>query len=199
MKEFEAKTTYFQEPGPANTARVLELSNQRAKELGVETALVASTTGDTARLSVEKLDGFKEIIIVTHVCGFTEPDVQEFPDDIRALVEGKGAKVLTAQHATGGLNRAVRQSMNTYQIDEIIANTLRIFGQGLKVILEMSMMAADAGLVSTRKPVIAIAGTHRGADFSAVVKPANSFRFFDLEILEWICCPSKSHPGFDLG
>jgi len=198
MKEFEAKTTYFQEPGPANTEKTLALANQRAKDLGIATALVASTTGDTAKLAVEKLDGFKEIIIVTHVCGFTEPDVQEFPDDIRAFVEGKGAKVLTAQHAMGGLNRAVRQSMNTYQINEIIANTLRIFGQGMKVILEMSMMAADAGLVSTRKPVIAIAGTHRGADYVAVVKPANSFRFFNLEILEWVCCLSKSHPAFNM-
>jgi hypothetical protein len=196
MKEFESKTIYFQEPGPANTERVLELANQRAKDLGVATTLVASTTGNTAKLAVEKLDAFKEIVIVTHACGFTEPDAQEFPDDIRALVEGKGAKVLTAQHAMGGLNRAIRKSVNTYQIDEIIANTLRIMGQGMKVMLETCMMACDAGLISSKVPVIAIAGTHRGADSAVVIQPANSFNFFELEILEWICLPSKSHPAF---
>jgi len=197
MNEIEAKITYFKESGPANTERALALANQRARELGIATALVASTTGKTARLAVEKLDGFKEIIIVTHVYGFTEPDGQEFPEDIRAFVEGKGARVLTAQHPLGGVNRAIRQTTNTYQVDEVIANTLRIYGQGMKVILEMCMMAADAGLVSTRIPVIAMAGTKHGTDYAAVVKPANSFRFFDLRILEWICCPSESHPAFN--
>jgi len=196
MKEIEAKITYFKEPGPANTEKVLALVNQRARELDIATALVASTTGETAKLAVEKLDGFKEIIVVTHVCGFTGPDVQEFPGEVRAYVEGKGARVLTAQHALGGVNRAVRQSLKTYQIDEIIADTLRIFGQGLKVMLETGMMACDAGLVSSGSPVIAIAGTHRGADTAAVIQPANSFRFFDLKILEWICLPSQSHPAF---
>ena len=70
-----------------------------------------------------------------------------------------------------------------------MANTLRVFGQGLKVAIEITMMAADAGLVSPEEEVIAIAGTGRGADTAIVVKPANAHNAFALRIKEIICKP----------
>jgi len=59
----------------------------------------------------------------------------------------------------GGVNRAVRKALSTYKLDEIIANVLRIFGQGMNVIFEIAMMAADAGLVKTGEPVLAVASS----------------------------------------
>ena len=56
------------------------------------------------------------------------------------------------------MNRAIRKKLDTYQPNEIIADVLRIFGPGMKVIFEMAMMAADAGLIEIGKPVFAIAG-----------------------------------------
>ena len=93
-------------------------------------------------------------------------------------------KILTVQHIPGGVNRAIRHSFSTYVTDEIIANALRVFWQGMKVIMEIAMMAADAGLVQSGKPVLVVAGTEHGADMAAVVSPANSFRFFDLKLLD---------------
>ena len=97
---------------------------------------------------------------------------------------------MTASHAFGGIGRAVRRRFNTYQVDEIIAATLKVFGQGTKVVAEIVLAAADAGLISTQEDVIAIGGTGRGADTAYIVRPANLFDFFDLKIREVICKPT---------
>jgi hypothetical protein len=59
----------------------------------------------------------------------------------------------------------------------------------MKVVVEVSMMAADAGLVRTDEEVIAIAGKGRGADTVVVLQPANSQDFFDLKVKEILCMP----------
>jgi hypothetical protein len=76
-----------------------------------------------------------------------------------------------------------------YVLGETIADTLRIFGQGMKVVCEISMMAADSGLVRTDEDIIAIAGSSRGADTAVVLKPVNTHNFFDLKIREILCKP----------
>ena len=79
--------------------------------------------------------------------------------------------------------------METASIGDIIANTLRIFGQGMKVVCEITLMAADSGLARTDEDVIAIAGSSRGADTAVVLAPVNSQDFFDLKVKEILCKP----------
>jgi len=198
VQELNTQTTYFARPGPSNTDRTLELAYARAKSLGLRTALVATTTGDTAVRAVRALQGI-QVIAVTHSTGFGEPNVQELTSESRSAIEAAGGRVLTCQHALGGVNRAVRKKLDTYQLDEIIAFTLRLFSQGIKVAAEISLMAADAGLVRTDVPVLAIAGSGGGADTAAVMLPTNAQTFFDLKILEIICRPSPEHPAFSAG
>jgi hypothetical protein len=59
----------------------------------------------------------------------------------------------------------------------------------MKVACEITIMAADAGLVRTDEEVISMSGTHAGADVAIVVQPANANRFFDLKVKEIICKP----------
>jgi hypothetical protein len=92
-------------------------------------------------------------------------------------------------HAFGGVNRAVRIKLNTYQLDEIIAFVLRTLGQGFKVCVEIALMAADAGLVRVGEPCVAVAGTGRGADTAVVLSPTNAQTFFDIRIHEILCKP----------
>ncbi len=120
---------------------------------------------------------------------FIDPDVQQLPSGVRRQLEEAGAQVLTCQHALGGVNRAVRRKLNTFQLDEIIAFTLRIFGQGTKVAVEIALMAADAGRISTSRPCISIGGTSDGADTALLLKPAHAQDFFDLRILEILAKP----------
>lgn len=193
MSEIVATSVYFPQAGPVNTARTLQLACARAEALGIRRMLVATTTGSTGVQAARTAQGL-EVIAVTHSSGFREPDTQELTEQHRAAIEAAGARVLTGQHAFGGVGRAVRKKLGTYELEEIIAFTLRTFGEGMKVAAEIVLMAADAGLVRTDEPVIAVAGTGQGADTAVVVRPANAQTFFDLRFLEIICMPAPGHP-----
>lgn len=181
---------YFKKPGSQNTRAVLEIAGARGEVLGIHTFLVATCSGKTAFEALEVLGTGEKIIAVTHVTGFREPNHQELSQDTRRQLESRGIKVLTCQHAFGGVGRAVRNKLSTYQIDEIIAFTLRTFGEGTKVAIELALMAADAGFIRTDEDVISIGGTGKGADTALVLQPANSFRLFDLKVKQVICKPA---------
>ena len=187
--------TYFLTPGEVNTIRTFELARERAQEMWIKTIVVASSSGATGAIAAAFFEGL-DVIVVTHSAGFREVNTQELTEENRSRIEENTGKILTATHAFGGVNRAIRRKLNTYQVDEIIASTLRIFGQGMKVVVEIALMAADAGLVHTDTPVLCIAGTNSGADTAVVLIPAYSHTFFDIGILEIICLPSPRHPGF---
>lgn len=193
MSETVAPCVYFSQPGPSNTALTIELARARAGQLGIRQVLVATTTGATGLLVAQSFHGH-DVIVVTHSAGFAEPGTQELTTENRASIESVGAHVLTCQHAFGGVGRAVRKKLGTYELEEIIAFTLRTFGQGVKVAAEIALMAADAGLVRPGQPVMAIAGSGRGADTAVLLDPTNAQTFFDLRFLELICMPSPGHP-----
>jgi hypothetical protein len=184
----EIESVYFPEPGSANTEKTLAIAKKRAKQLGIKTIVVASTSGETGVKAVKVFANYK-VVVVTHAAGFPAPDVQELTEQNRAKIVEKGGMVLTATHAFGGVGRAVRRRFNTYQMDEIIAQTLRVFGQGAKVACEIALMAADAGLIRTDEEVISIGGTASGADTALVVKPAHTHDFFELKVREVLCKP----------
>jgi len=102
-----------------------------------------------------------------------------------------GARIVTAGHAFSGIERAIRTKRDTIGPLELMADTLRLFGDGTKVCLEIVVMAADAGQVTMDQPVVAIAGTNEGADTALVVQPAHSNNFFDLYVKEIIAKPSE--------
>ena len=183
--------TYFTSPGPNNTARTLPSAKERPDALGLRTVIVATTTGDTGLQAARLFKGYN-VVVVTHSTCFRQPNTQEVPSECMQAMRSEGATVLTCQHAFGGVGRAVRMKLGTYELEEIIAYTLRIFGEGVKVALEMTVMAADAGLVHSGEEALVIAGTGRGADTAVVVRAANAMRFFDLAVVEIVCMPGGS-------
>jgi hypothetical protein len=184
----EYQTVYFEKSGPENTDETLRIAREWSDRLGVKSILVASTSGATGVKAVNRFTAH-EVFVVSHSTGFSQPDVQElFPENRQQIVAAYG-KILTCQHALAGVSRAVRYKLGTYEIDEIIANALRIFGQGMKVAIEIALMAADAGFVPTDKDVISVGGTNSGADTAVLLKPANVCRFFDVKIRSVLCKP----------
>jgi hypothetical protein len=194
MQELTSPTTYFLQNGELNTERTIELARSRAKELGIKKVLVATSSGATGLRAAQILTGC-EVFVISHSTGFRKPNDQEISDETRAQIEAASAKIFTGCHLFGGVNRAIRLKFNTIEVDEIIANTLRLFGQGMKVAVEIAIMAADAGLVRTDEPVVCIAGTNVGADTAVIIQPTNAQTFFDIKILEIICMPAPGHPG----
>ncbi len=188
MAEISVNIVYFEESGKINTERTLEIALKRIRELNIEQIVIASTGGYTA---LEAMQVFRDYnpIIVTHSTGFNNPNEQEMTEETRKQLEDLGATVLTSLHSFGGLGRAVRKKFNTYELDDIVANTLRVLGEGMKVGCEITLMAADAGLINTEKDTISISGTSEGADTALVIKPANTQNFFDLRVKEILCKP----------
>lgn len=192
MSSVERKTVYFNVPGEQNTDLLLRLVKDYAKVEGVRNIVVASTRGRTGVKASRILKDFN-VVVVTHHAGFEEPGVSELEEANRKKILENGAKILTATHALSSVERAVRKKFGTIEPLELIAHTLRLFGEGTKVAVEITLMAADAGLIPVDRDVIAIAGTSSGADTALRIKPANSARFFDLKVREIIAKPRNGY------
>lgn len=184
----ELKTVYFDKPGKDNSEEVFGIVKKRAEELGIKTVIVATTVGDSAARAVKVFKGMR-VVVVTHLTGMREPNFQELTDENRQAIEKGGGVILTTNHAFTGIGGAMRKKFSMHLEGDIIANTLRIFGQGTKVVCEIALMAADAGLVRTDEEVLVIGGSGRGADTAVVLNPVNTSDFFDLKIKEILCKP----------
>ena len=184
----ETKTVYFENPGKDNTDAVFDIVAKRIKELSIKTLVVASTTGATAVKATQVFSGIK-VIAVAHSTGLREPNAQEFTEENQQLVAANGGVVFIGTHLFSGLSAAMRKKFNTVIIGDIVANTLRMLGQGMKVVCEVAVMAADAGLVRTDEDIAVIAGTGRGSDLAVILRAANSSDFFDLKVKEILCKP----------
>jgi len=150
--------------------------------------VVASTRGDTGLAVARLLAGTNvSLIVVTHNAGFREPGVVEMPAAVRGEIELLGGRVLTCTMPFRTIGTAIREKVG-YSQQDLVANVLRMFCQGVKVCVEIVLMAADAGLV-TPNDALAVAGTGRGADTLALVKPASSNRLFDLKVKDILAKP----------
>jgi hypothetical protein len=183
-------TLYYSSPGEVNTDQTLSEAKLRADELGITDIVVASTRGNTALKALEVFKGYN-LVIVPHVTGLREPGVQEMSIEVQEKVRAAGGKLVIATHVFSGVDRAIQARFDTVYPVGIIAQTLRMFGQGMKVVAEIVAMAADAGVIPADKDVVAIAGTGRGADTAVVISPANAHRFFDMVIKEIIVKPNS--------
>jgi hypothetical protein len=188
MNVFEKKTLYFEEKGKQNTDTVLRFVKKYVEKEGIKDIVVASTTGETGA-KASKIFAGCNLVVVTHYYGFKEPGKTEMQEEHRKKILANGARIFTGIHALSGIERAIRKDFGTIQSLELVANVLRLMGEGTKVCVEITLMAADAGLIPVDKDIIAIAGTGRGADTALRICPANAARFFDLRIKEIIAKP----------
>ncbi|MFZ5639571.1 MAG: pyruvate kinase alpha/beta domain-containing protein [Bacillota bacterium] len=179
---------YFTACGKENTDTTVELALHKARELGIKHVVVASCSGESA----EKFTGRNlQVVCVTHHVGFEGPGVDEMAPEMREKLQKQGVKVLTTTHLLAGVDRAIRLKFSGVYPAEIMAQTLRIMGQGVKVCVEIAVMALDAGLIPFGEDVVALAGTGEGADTAIVVRPAHANHFFDTKVREIICKPRE--------
>ena len=182
---------YFDGTGKENTKQTAALAAKRAKELEISEFVVASNEGPSAWALIDALQGNGiGVIVVTHVAGFREPFTMEMEAAEAEKLSATGAKVVTATHALSGVERAFTNKRQGTWPALIIADTLRLFGQGMKVAVECAIMAADAGAISGRR-IISIGGSGRGADTAIVLTPGHATSLFDqVKIHEIICKPN---------
>ncbi|MEI7856874.1 MAG: pyruvate kinase alpha/beta domain-containing protein [Methanomicrobiales archaeon] len=184
---------YFDKPGEANTADAARFAIERAKELGLKTILVASTSGSTAETFFHAMKGSGlTLVVVSHVMGFAKPGEWEFSPDIAERLRGQGVRIVTGTHALSGLERAISRSPKIgggSRSDAIAESLRRTVAVGLKVAVECVLIAADQGAIGISEEVIAVGGTATGADTVCVIRPAHTSNFFDLQVREIVAMP----------
>lgn len=179
----------FENKGRKNTSKTLEVALAAAREQGLGHLVLASTTGETA-LELLGLDhAGLELVCVTHHVGFREPGLDEMGQGTRLELAQRGVELLTTTHVLAGVDRALRIGFGGIDPPEIMAGALRMFGQGVKVCVEIAIMALDAGLIPFGRDVVAVGGTSRGADTACIVRPAHSNAVLDTRVVEILCRP----------
>jgi hypothetical protein len=197
-------TVYYEKTGKEHTEETHRIALEGAKARSIETVVVASTTGDTALKAMEAFKGSGlNLVVVTHQTGWRAPGLQLFPEETRKILEEEGVKVVTCSDAfSGGVGKGIaRQRPEKKELLQgrlpfivppvagIIDSTLHLFCNGMKVCVEISMMAADTGTVPVDRPIVAVAGTHVGSDTAIVITPSTSNRIKELMIHEILAKP----------
>lgn len=184
---------YFARPGVRSTAEVARRILRRVDQGGIAHVVVASDTGATALRMNEALEGSGvTLVAVAEHTGFWGGDQQKLTPQMRLQLEAAGIQVFIGAHALSGVGRSITNKFGGVTPTEIIAHTLRLFGgEGLKVAVEVAVMAADAGLIPTDCECIAVGGTGRGADTAVVLRAAHMNNFFDLEVREILAKPRQ--------
>lgn len=170
----EEKITYFEEPGKINTEETLRLVKERALRRGIKKAVLATHTGFTV---AKALDIFRDTGIKL------------------IIVQGGGVKawintdlIEKAEREGHSWLRRDKIKMSTYHYPELAQNTLRRFCEGMKVCVQIVLMATEAGMISKGEEVIAVGGTGYydfeerggGADTAVVMEAIDSRSFFDV-------------------
>lgn len=177
----------FAQTGRDNTAEVAKAAVEAARAHKIGHIVVASNKGETVRaLPVQEGIG---VVCVTHAFGYPRPGEMEMPQAEREELERTGVRVLTTSHVLSGAERGLSKKYGGIHPVEVIADTLRMFGAGTKVCVEVAVMALDAGLLPYGEPVVAVGGTGRGADTALILTPAHASEILNVKIHEYICKP----------
>ncbi len=180
---------YFEQPGKGNTARCLEIVQNLVAE-GFTNVVVASTGGDTGLLFAKTLQSKGvNLVVVTHNVGYAGPNVDECPTTVRQELESLGARIFTGTILTRGIEAALMKKHQGVYPVYIVAQTLRLLCQGVKVCVEIIVEACDAGLIPEGEQIVAVAGTGRGADTVTLVESHPSDRFFDVRVRQILAKP----------
>lgn len=184
----EKITVYFAKAGEQNTDALLKEVRKYVKKEGIKDIVIASTTGRTGAKAAKMFKHYN-VVVVGHCFGLKEPGKSELQEEYKRAILANGANIFVGTHALSSAERAVRKDFGTILPLELVANVLRRMGEGTKVCVEITLMAADAGLIPIDRDVVAIGGSGRGADTALLLRPANAARFFDLKIRELIAKP----------
>ena len=188
---------YFENPGPENTNDVVKAVKQRVDQTNIKHVIVASDSGDTALKFAEALAGKTRVFCVCQgpslrEWGFSWPSMK-----VENKKRLKELDAVILDNAPFIFHNSVYTSAKFDEIypEKIVRETLYFFGQGLKVAVEVVLMATMCGLLDPSEEVIGVGGSSRGADTAIILRSTYPTAVFSndpkkrLEIREIICMP----------
>ena len=182
----ETKVVYFEKPGKQNTEQTLALAIAAAHEQGIKNVIVASSRGGTADMLPD--DPELQFTVVYTTPTYRGKDWMIQPEQ-QARLRARGITVFTAAHALSGVERAFSTDFKGVYPTEVMSYTLRMFGQGTKVCVEIAAMAVDGGYIENGEKVLCVAGTGGGADTAMILCAAPSHQILKTKIERYICKP----------
>jgi hypothetical protein len=195
MEGVSRKIFYFNQAGIENTEKVIEIVYERLKEGDIKSVVVASSGGSTGLKFARKMARETNLVVVSSHPGSSKPGVWNFDLNILKELESMGCKVVRQSHILSGLERSISAKFSGISRAEFLAESLRcLFGVGMKVAVECTIMAADSGVIPIEK-TIAVGGTAtergKGSDCAIVVWPSHCNNFFDFRVLEILAKPFR--------
>ncbi len=195
MHGTERPIFYFEQAGYENTHDVVEIVYNRLKKGDIKSVVVASSRGETGLKFAKRMARETNLVVVSSHPGFSAPGVWNFNLEILKELESMGCKVVKQSHILSGLERSISNKFSGVSHTEFLAEALRsLFGVGMKVAIECTIMAADSGAIPIEK-TIAVGGTSSkagaGADCAIVVWPSHFNNFFDFRVLEILAKPFR--------
>lgn len=181
----------FETAGKENTAAAAAIALEKARALNCPIVL-SSSSGRSAEVILEQADklGYDgRIVVVRSAANAALKGVNKMAPEVMRSLTGRGCTVVTAAHALSAGERSLSTKLQGVYPLEIMAHTLRMFGQGTKVCVECATMAMDADTLPFQKPVVALGGTSTGLDTALVLTPSYSSSVLDTKIHEILCKP----------
>lgn len=182
--------TYFDKEGDDYTDELISVVKDKLDVSdNIKYILIASASGESALKLREAIDKDVTIINVSHNVGFSGDNESDISEEMVKKLEAVGVTTYQGLHAFSGAARGVTNKYGGYSPLDVVADTLRMFSHGVKVSAEISLMAADAGLIPVGEEIIAIGGRAHGVDTAVILTPVNSKNLFSMEIHEIIAMP----------
>ena len=181
----------FTLPNESSTLAVLHIVDEYIQTNdAIDTLVIASTSGKTVVEFLKVFDPKRfNIVNVTHCYGYINNGENQMDPRVRSMLSDRGVKVYSGAHSLSAGERCLRKRFGGIYPLELISETLCMFSKGVKVCVEFSSMALDAGLIEYGKPIIAVAGEVSGCDTAMVLTPHHSHSILDTRIHEILCKP----------
>ena len=197
MEVTKREVYLFPKPGAVNTDMVVEAIVKRMEAGDLGTVVVASNSGRTAVTIGRALQGKARVLCVTEAPSRRQWD-QAWPtlrDDSRRDLRELGMDIV--ENAPFAFHESIldESRWDVPSAAELVKETLYAFGQGLKVAVEVVLMAVASGHLEPYQDVIGVGGTGSGVDTAVVVRATYPASFFAkdpekrLEVREIIAMP----------
>lgn len=189
---------YFDKPGAQNTADVVKAVSKRVELANIGNVVVASTSGLTALKFARALKGKADVFCVPQPPYMSEAGYGKWPcllPKYRKELEKIGAKIIDRVPYVFHSSVLEDAKPSTIVPEMIVKWTLYTLGQGLKVAVEVVLMAVAGGFIEPFKDVIGVGGSSEGADTAAIIRATYPPTIFSedqkkkLEIREIIAMP----------
>jgi len=187
---------YLEDTGKAqqNTRTVVETVAEYLKVHRVRHVVIATNTGYVGAQFASVAHGHPKVNFV----GVKMAPAVDAMYDVKwnarygKAMEKAGIRVVCGVHAlTGGVDHALRAKFEGFPPGAVIAETLYLFSQGMKVCVEIIAMACDAGMIPEGAQVVSCAGTGHGSDTAIVATSAASANFFAMDVHRILAMPLK--------